>query len=331
MKWTKRTILRLLSLVVLLAGSGAAYQTIASASDQRTFPPPGRLVDVGGYRLHLDVMGEDRGGPTVILDSGSQSASFQWGWVQPRVADLAHVVAYDRPGTGWSDAPPGPTDARELADDLHDALEGVGAEGPYVVVGHSMGSLTARAFAARYPEEVAGAVLIDPRNLSLGEDFPEDFPDGTPSDPPLFLRAMSIAGYLGIMRFTDPLGEYADQMPRAQAAEATAYSASNKLFGGMWEDVLLAESAVPDIREGHYLEGKPVVVVSAGKEDGSFSGDKRARFTETHSEMAESLSPNGEHRIVGGADHLSIVTNQRHAEAVSGAVEDVVEQGRTEQ
>ncbi len=214
MKWIMRALLGFLALVVSLAVSGVTYQAIASARDQRNFPPPGRLVDVGGYRLHLNVMGEDNGRPTVILGSASQSASFEWGWVQPQIAEFAQVAAYDRPGTGWSDAAPEPMNAQELAEDLHEALERVGAEGPYVVVGHSMGSLTARAFAARYPDEVAGAVLIDPRNLSLPEDFPEDFPDGTPpTEPPLSLRLMSIAGHLGIMRLTDPLGEYADPAP----------------------------------------------------------------------------------------------------------------------
>lgn len=330
MKWAMRVLLGLFALVVLLAASGAAYQAIASARDQRNFPPPGRLVDVGGYRLHLNAMGEDKDGPTVILDAGAQSASFQWGWVQPRIAEFARVVAYDRPGTGWSDAPPEPMSARDLADDLREALEAVGAEGPYVVVGHSMGSLTARAFAGSYPEEVGGAVLVDPRYLSLAEDFPEDFPDGSvTSGPPLSLRAMSLAGHLGVMRLTDPLGEYAEQMPRQQATEARAYSASNKLYGGMWQDVLLADSAVPAIREDGLLGTNPLVVLSAGQADGSFAGEKRTSFTEMHSEMAGSISSHGEHRIVKGADHLSIVTDRQHAEVVADTVREVVEAAGT--
>jgi pimeloyl-ACP methyl ester carboxylesterase len=114
------------------------------------------MVDVGGYRMHLNVAGQDERGPTVILDAGSQSASFQWGWVQPEVAKDARVVSYDRPGTGWSDAPPRSIDAAEFAEDLHEALSKAGVGEPYLVVGHAMGSLTARAFAGRYPEDVVG-------------------------------------------------------------------------------------------------------------------------------------------------------------------------------
>ncbi len=97
----------------------------------------------------------------------------------------------------------------------------------------------------------------------------------------------------------------------------------------MWADALLAESAVPAIRDNDYLEGKPVVVVSAGQADGSFSGEKRIRFTEMHSEMAESISFQGEHRVVEGADHFSIVTDQQHAEAVADIVEGVVEEAKS--
>jgi pimeloyl-ACP methyl ester carboxylesterase len=141
----------------------------------------------------------------------SQSASFEWDWVQSEVARFARVVAYDRPGTGWSDSPPETVDARMLAGDPYEALDAAGAEGPYVVVGHSVDSLTTRAFAARYPEEGSGVVLVDPRNPSLPEDFPEDFPDGeTPSEPPLSLRIMSITGRLVIVRLADPLGECAE-------------------------------------------------------------------------------------------------------------------------
>lgn len=329
MKWTKRVLLGLFALVAVLAASGVAYQTIASERDQRDFPPPGRLVDVGGYHLHLKTMGENKGGPTVILDSGSGAgnASFQWGWVQPQIAEFTQVVAYDRPGIGWSDPPPDRMSAQELADDLHGALDMVDADGPYVVVGHSMGSLTARAFAARYPDEVSGAVLVEPRNLSLTEDFPEQFPDGAvPSEPPLGMRLMNVAGHLGIMRLADPLGvdEYAEQLPPEQAAEAKAYSASNKPYKGMWSDVLLAESAVPAIRESGLLGAKPLVVLSAGQDEGLSEGE-HTRITDMHREMADSISSEGEHRIIEGADHSSIVTERQHAQVVAHTVQEVVE------
>ena len=87
MKSTKRTFMGLLARVVSLAGSGVAYQAITAERSTQPFVVS-QLVDVGGYHLRLNVMGEAKGGPAVMLDSGAQSASFQWGWVQPQIAEV---------------------------------------------------------------------------------------------------------------------------------------------------------------------------------------------------------------------------------------------------
>jgi hypothetical protein len=79
---------------------GYGTNTQSLLRDQRNLSSSGQLVDVGGYHLRLNVMGEAKGGPTVMLDSGAQSASFQWGWVQPQIAEGPQVVAFDR--AGWS-------------------------------------------------------------------------------------------------------------------------------------------------------------------------------------------------------------------------------------
>ncbi|CAA9394968.1 MAG: hypothetical protein AVDCRST_MAG22-781 [uncultured Rubrobacteraceae bacterium] len=327
-RWARVGVVSLLGGVVLLLALGIVYQAVAAGIDGRRHPPPGETVDVGGYRLHLNVSGEGGGGaPTVLLDAGSQSASFQWGWVQPEVAKYARVVSYDRPGNGWSEAPLRPLEAGEFAGDLHEALEEVGVDGPYVVVGHSMGSLTARSFAEAYPDEVAGAVLVDPRNLSLHEDFPEDFPEATvPSEPPLVVRLQSVAARLGVVRLLDPLGYYAAQLPDRQGDEGRAYVASDKLYQGQWADIRLAEDAAQMLRDGEHLGDGPVVVLSAGEPDAmNFPPADRRAFTQMHQEMAGDLSSRGEHRVIRGADHLSIVTDREHAEKVADAVRDVVE------
>jgi pimeloyl-ACP methyl ester carboxylesterase len=111
---TSRPLLRLLArialgslvVVLVLLFAGVAYQAIATWQDVRAFPPPGQLVGAGGDRLHLNVMGGANGKPTVVLEHGGSGLSSQWGWVQSEVAAATRVVAYDRPGLGWSEAPP---------------------------------------------------------------------------------------------------------------------------------------------------------------------------------------------------------------------------------
>src|SRR5262245_31775705 len=97
--WLKRGFFGLLTLLVGLAVLGAIYQAIATAVDRRNYPPPGQLVDVGGYRLHIYCTGEIKDGlPTVILEALGQGSMVSWAWVQPEVAKETRVCSYDRAG-----------------------------------------------------------------------------------------------------------------------------------------------------------------------------------------------------------------------------------------
>jgi pimeloyl-ACP methyl ester carboxylesterase len=123
-------------------------------------PPPGRLVDVGGHRLHLHCTGS--GGPTVVLDAALGGSSVSWSLVQPAVAAFTGVCSYDRAGFGWSEPGPMPRTAGRIADELHVLLHRAGVEPPYVLVGHSFGGLVMRIFANRYREDTRALLLVDP-------------------------------------------------------------------------------------------------------------------------------------------------------------------------
>jgi pimeloyl-ACP methyl ester carboxylesterase len=127
--------------------------------DPGKYPPPGKLVDLGGWRLHLHCVGTS--GPAVVFVSGSGDFSFDWSRVQPEVARFTRACAYDRAGDAWSDPGPVPRTMRQEAYELHALLRKAGVEGPYVLVGHSYGGLLVRFYAERYPAEVAGMVLVD--------------------------------------------------------------------------------------------------------------------------------------------------------------------------
>jgi pimeloyl-ACP methyl ester carboxylesterase len=156
-----------LALIVFLAASGATYEAIMAAGDTKRYPPPGQLVDVGDYRLHLQCVGQ--GSPTVVLDAGLGAFSLDWGAVQPEIATSTRVCAYDRAGLGWSDPGPRPRGPQQFANELHTLLTNAGIQGPYVLVAHSISGKTARLFASQHPNEVAGMVLIDARHESVDE------------------------------------------------------------------------------------------------------------------------------------------------------------------
>lgn len=142
--------LRSVVLVLLLSLSVAAQAPLA---------PPGKLIDLGGYRLHLNCTGN--GEPTVVLIPGGGDFSFDWSLVQPQVSRFARVCSYDFAGSAWSDPGPTPRTMRQDAYELHTLLKAARIEGPYVLVGHSLGGLLTRVYAAEYATEVAGIVLVD--------------------------------------------------------------------------------------------------------------------------------------------------------------------------
>jgi len=145
--------------VVVLASAGAAYQWIAHNRDMRLNPPPGQLVDVGGYRMHLYCIGQ--GSPTVVLDSGLGDSWLPWYKVQPPIAQVTRVCSYDRAGLGWSDPSLHPRTSKLIAEELHTLLHATGMAGPFVLVGHSFGGMNVRMYARLFPAEVAGVVLVD--------------------------------------------------------------------------------------------------------------------------------------------------------------------------
>jgi len=129
------------------------------AQEIRSLPPPGKLFDAGGHLLHMNIKGA--GLPIVLFENGSGDFSFIWGLVQPAVAKFTTSVSYDRAGFAWSEAGPQPRSSRQIAFELHTALQQAGIKGPYILVGQSFGGFLVRAFARFYPAEVAGMVLVD--------------------------------------------------------------------------------------------------------------------------------------------------------------------------
>jgi pimeloyl-ACP methyl ester carboxylesterase len=154
--WLGGMVAVLLGLMLL----GVCYESVAEARDVRAYPPPGQMVDVGGYRLHINCVGT--GSPTVVIEAGLGDWSATWSnAVQPEAARTTRVCVYDRAGYGWSEPGPLPRTAERFARELHTLLHTAQIPGPYVLAGHSLGGLTVRVFAHEYAAEVAGVVLID--------------------------------------------------------------------------------------------------------------------------------------------------------------------------
>src|SRR5579884_910974 len=129
-------------------------------------PPLGELYDVGGGR-RLMLYHAGKGTPAVVIEAGAGAFGLDYLNLLDLCAKRTTSVLYDRAGTGWSDPGPLSRSAREIVTDLHNALSAAGVEGPYLLVGHSLGGLLVRAFAQHFPNDVVGLVLIDPATESI--------------------------------------------------------------------------------------------------------------------------------------------------------------------
>ncbi len=143
-----------------LAAAGVWYQQRGLAAAARQFPPPGRLVDVGGHRLHAICTGS--GTPAVVFESGIAASSLSWARVQPEVARFTRACAYDRAGLGWSESSAVSRTIESVVNDLAALLRALEIPPPYVLVGHSFGAFVCLAFAATHSRDVSGLVLLDP-------------------------------------------------------------------------------------------------------------------------------------------------------------------------
>lgn len=153
--------------LLLIAVAGGLMTVGASTTPQAA--GTGQLVDVGGRRLYLQC--EGAGSPVVILQAGAGGSSASWSRIQPAIAATTAVCSCDRACRRRSDDAPGLQDGNAIAKDLHDLLVKAGIEGPYVMVGHSSGGPYVRVFAANYPDQVVGMVLLDPQRRTPSPRF----------------------------------------------------------------------------------------------------------------------------------------------------------------
>jgi pimeloyl-ACP methyl ester carboxylesterase len=250
-RWAKRTLIGLCGLVVVAALTGSAYQWIATRNDLAANPPLGRLVDVGGHKLHIWCTGS--GKPTVILENGLGGSGLGWSFVQPEVAKFTRVCSYDRAGTGYSDPGPSPRTARRIGQELAQLLDRTGISGPLVLVGASIGGLFVRVFASEHGERVVGLVLIDASH----EDQEMRVPRIAPFVP--LLSSTGVFRLLGVSfgGAGESLPPSLQRLARATAFRAAAYQATAD------EGIHLPES-VAEVKASRRKLGIPVVVVTAG-------------------------------------------------------------------
>jgi pimeloyl-ACP methyl ester carboxylesterase len=298
---------------------GGGYATVGAAADARAYPMPGQLIDVGGHRLHLSCTGS--GTPTVVLEPGGGEMSSNMGWIAPAVARGTRVCVYDRAGRGWSEPADTPQDGAQIATDLHTLLQRGGAPGPYVLAGHSFGGLYVLTFAARYPNEVAGMVLVDSTNrASAATARTASRYDGGSYDVLGRVSALvSSTARLGVGRLYAQVGS--GGLPPRSEGEVRASVATASNLRSTIDEYVQANASTQEAASLRDFADKPLVVLTAG-----IGSD--ATHSAAQNELA-SLSTNSAHRVIE-ADHEGLIGNEQGAAATTQGILDVVQAARSQ-
>ncbi len=307
--------------LVFIIMAAHILQSITTAVDRRTYPPPGRLVDIGGYRLHLNCQGNRLGNdPTIIAEAGAYGNSLTWNRIQAELARYGQVCVYDRAGLGWSDLGPGPRTGRQIATELHTLLRKAEIKGPFVLVGHSLGGLYVRLYASQYPQDVAGVVLVD----SIHED---QYADVQKTGRRIMqLKLFRIGADIALLRLIGTLGLSARFEKIMNSAPAEVGPANRSFYyrtqtwaTGAAEAEAWEENNRQVINAGN-LGDIPLAVISAPG-DNDDDEETRRSWTENQFKLA-GLSRRRTHLIAKDSSHFIQLDDP---ELVISAIRNVVE------
>jgi pimeloyl-ACP methyl ester carboxylesterase len=327
-----RAILRTAGVLAILASARIA------AAEEPSPAPTGRMVDLGGHRLHVHCTGSGR--PTVVVENGLGDFSFDWVLVERRVAEFARICTYDRAGYAWSDPGPKPRSFAQINLELHDALQKLGERPPFVLVGHSFGGPVVRQYALTYPGEAAGMVLVDSvqedqrvpiqgkavrlRDGGSGLPVPEPREMLRPQDrpPPASRSAPAAAQELDALYRRLPLSSqklrlWAQSLPALEDAEASQREWSTEYFA-RWHETS---------QEGS-LGSLPLIVLS--REQGGYSDalDVPAATLDAERLAGQTalarLSKHGKRRLLSSGHQMHLEV----PDEVAGAIRQIVQEAR---
>lgn len=289
------SILGILVLIVL-AGAGA------TANLRKNHPMPGELIDVGGYALHLACAGH--GSPTVLIIAGTGATGVAWSTV---IADLAHtnkICYYDRAGIGWSNTEPRAKNFAVMVDELHALVDNARLNDNLLLVGHSVGGIIARQYAKKYPEKVAGIVLVD----SAQEEQFLRFPPAIREQGRKALAAMSM---LNILKSTNLFALAPSLIPNETHASDAVNNAqkalmiTNPYFLNQVE-LELGLQLDPQASPVDSLGELPLIVLSRTLADPDIPEAARAQYEAVWQELQK------EHALLSTNGKLILVANSGH-------------------
>jgi pimeloyl-ACP methyl ester carboxylesterase len=321
----RRVFVITLAFVAGALGIGAIWQARAVRRERAQFPPPGKLVDVGGRRLHYVCIGS--GEPTVMFESSGFGSALSAEKARTEISQRTRVCSYDRMGMGWSDPGPSVISAGLLADDLAHLLAAADIKPPYILVPSSIGGLTSEVFARRHPRDVSGLVFLDAAQSEGAADLSSRV--GTIGRTAMAAAACvpKFAAAVGLLRLIDPMNLRHQQGGDRGVAVLYRTEPMRTLCGIVrgWDATMREFASTPPLRAD-----VPLVVLTAETTENLapaklawLLGSSITRDRIAIQQRFAKRSTRGTWQLVPGSDHLIASSQPR---AVAAAVLNLISQ-----
>jgi pimeloyl-ACP methyl ester carboxylesterase len=277
-----------LLLIILMLCLGVARGAAAHPMGE----PPGKMVDIGGRRMHLNCLGH--GAPTVLIDIGLGAASLEWEPVMRLLAGTLKVCVIERAGYGWSEMGPYPRTSAAHVDELFLLQRAAELKPPFMLLGHSYGGFDMQLFARRYPTLVAGLVLVDASHPEQADRF---------AAPPHNVQ-IAPSSRMGLVHFGRRPGVVPGMTPAAEAQTRFQYENWRPRRTIAWELLGFRDSEA-ELRQAEPLKALPLVVLTRGKRvwpAGARGDQLEALWLSLQSELA-AQSPTTAHLLALNSGH----------------------------
>ncbi|MEZ4869520.1 MAG: alpha/beta hydrolase [Caldilineaceae bacterium] len=327
--WVGRILLGFVALLLVVVVITLIAGAIAKSNLKAHYPPPGMMVDVGGYRLHIFCEGS--GSPTVIMESGSTDSSLIWARVRPEIVKTTRTCVYDRAGLGWSEPSLQPRTAATIVEELHTLLVNGGITGPYVLVGHSIGGAYVRLYAHNYPESVVGMVLVDSSHEAQSARLPAEIVQLGRQGAEQIEQELALykpLAKMGLLALAHTWLPANDRLPVAARESEQALMAEPKFLNTLIAEQATAETHVAEVAAAQIttVGDIPLIVLSAGRHE--MPGDVPPAVVEEMAQVWQQLqaelatrSPQGKQVAVAESGHY---IHLEQPQVVIDAIDEVV-------
>ncbi|MTI56249.1 alpha/beta hydrolase [Geosporobacter ferrireducens] len=308
--------------VILLVFLSAIYHLFMLKVEAKKYKPAGKLFEIDGHKMHITGNGE--GTPVVIMTcgSGAPSAYTEYCNIEPQLSKITRTCIYERPGYGWSEPASTPRHTEQIVEDLHRLLEKAQEKPPYILVAHSLGAMEAILYTHKYPEEVAGIVIIDGTSPYKHINYLES------SIPIVFLYLLRVINNLGLIRIVSEL-ELIPLLNRRLSAMPKDIGPVEKamIYRNISNKMIIKEGdSLKEVAEKMYkvlsLNDIPLILLASDHSMKNLPG-----WEKSQNNLLE-LSRHSKLEIINGPNHISIL--QEHSTKIVKEIELIINTIRQE-